>query len=84
MKCPTCGKPAGGGEQGIRVIDSRPCPGGIRRRRECQCGTRFSTIETIVYEAGGGVPVTNRTATRRFHKTGPGKHWVEVLQNWPE
>lgn len=31
-----------------RVVDSRPhIDGGIRRRRKCRCGFRFSTLEVL-------------------------------------
>ncbi|MBA4496456.1 transcriptional regulator NrdR [Paenactinomyces guangxiensis] len=44
MKCPFCGN------NGSRVLDSRPVHEGraIRRRRECeQCEQRFTTFETV-------------------------------------
>jgi transcriptional repressor NrdR len=44
MKCPHCGN------NGSRVVDSRPTDEGrvIRRRRECEeCGFRFTTFERI-------------------------------------
>ncbi|HXG41768.1 MAG TPA: transcriptional regulator NrdR [Dehalococcoidia bacterium] len=45
MECPFCGHPES------RVMDSRPGPGGIRRRREClACGRRFSTMERVELE----------------------------------
>lgn len=38
--CPECG------EVGSEVVDSRPRPNSIRRRRECTaCGARFTTVE---------------------------------------
>lgn len=41
MKCPKCGK-----EDSQQVINSRHNNSGyIIRRRECECGNRFSTIE---------------------------------------
>lgn len=41
MECPYCGGPS-------RVVDSRPIPEGIRRRRECQrCERRFTTHERL-------------------------------------
>ena len=41
MKCPYC-------ERASKVIDSRPIPDGIRRRRECAaCGRRFTTHERL-------------------------------------
>lgn len=43
IHCPGCGK------RSLRVVATRPVPGGIRRRRECNlCGFRCSTIETVV------------------------------------
>ena len=44
MKCPQCGN------NGSRVVDSRPTNGGqvIRRRRECEkCQFRFTTFERV-------------------------------------
>ena len=41
MKCPYCERPS-------KVVDSRPIPDGIRRRRECTgCGRRFTTHERL-------------------------------------
>ncbi|UPT53376.1 hypothetical protein [Synechococcus phage Ssp-JY39] len=43
--CVGCGKGK------LLTIDSRPCHGGIRRRKECnKCGYRVTTIEKIVGE----------------------------------
>lgn len=42
LHCPGCGKRA------FRTLDSRPTRGGQIRRRECVCGFRVTTIETIV------------------------------------
>jgi transcriptional regulator NrdR family protein len=41
VKCPACGHPNAG------VINSRKPDGGTRayRRRKCECGHRFTTIE---------------------------------------
>ena len=58
MRCPKCGS------QEDRVVDSRlQREGGIiRRRRECvKCGTRFSTLETILKE---GLVVVKRDDRR--------------------
>ena len=42
MNCPFC-------RSASKVVDSRPIPDGIRRRREClRCGRRFTTHERIV------------------------------------
>lgn len=42
MFCPFCGF------NDSKVIDSRPCEGKIRRRRECiSCGKRFTTFESV-------------------------------------
>ncbi len=53
MQCPYCGRDS-------KVVDSRPIPDGIRRRRECTaCGRRFTTherlapVEIRVAKAGG-------------------------------
>lgn len=41
MNCPYCEGPS-------KVVDSRPIPDGIRRRRECEaCGRRFTTHERL-------------------------------------
>lgn len=41
--CPECGEAAGS-----QVIDSRPSPHGIRRRRLCLgCNGRYSTLEMV-------------------------------------
>lgn len=39
--CPTCGTDS-------RVVDTRPHKKGRTRRRECENGHRFSTLETII------------------------------------
>lgn len=49
MLCPACGQADASG-----VKDSRPQPGGTRRRRVCACGHRFRTLEVAV----GTEPVT--------------------------
>ena len=42
MRCPHCQSDSS------RVVDSRPAPEGIRRRRECeQCASRFTTYERV-------------------------------------
>lgn len=38
MECPYCLGPTW-------VSDSRRMPGGVRRRRKCHCGKRFTTYE---------------------------------------
>lgn len=40
--CPECGSPS------KRVVDSRPKGIGIRRRRECEKGHRFTTHERVI------------------------------------
>jgi hypothetical protein len=46
MKCPRCKRPTIG--QVRSVIDSRPTTKNeIRRRRQCECGSRFTTYEVI-------------------------------------
>ena len=42
MFCPECGA-----EGKAFVIDSRPTLDGIRRKRKCECGARFHTIEIL-------------------------------------
>jgi len=41
MNCPKCNK-------ATSVIDSRKKEAGVRRRRVCECGERFTTNEVIV------------------------------------
>lgn len=41
IACPKCGS------QDQNVIDSRPVGGRVRRRRQCECGERFTTVEMI-------------------------------------
>lgn len=44
MNCPRCGGRT-------LVKDSRPSTGNhVRRRRHCECGNRFTTMETIVVD----------------------------------
>lgn len=76
MKCPYC-------ERASKVIDSRPIPDGIRRRRECTaCGRRFTTherlapIEVRVTKAGDRPnenfqPEKIRRVVERVSKDGP-------------
>lgn len=41
IPCPECGSSSG------KVVDSRPRDGGTRRRRICDNGHRFSTVEVV-------------------------------------
>lgn len=43
LACPACGD-----RSSSLVIDTRPAGRVIRRRRECRCGHRFTTHETVV------------------------------------
>ena len=43
LKCPTCGH-----RGWCEVTETRGTASGITRRRECECGARFSTVETVV------------------------------------
>lgn len=43
MKCPTC-------QQETTVAETRVVVSGMRRRRRCLCGARFTTVEVIVPE----------------------------------
>lgn len=45
LLCPACGNDK------LVVRDSRPQPCGVRRRRVCECGHRFTTIETVIADA---------------------------------
>ena len=61
MRCPFCGY------EDTKVIDSRPCDGKKRRRRECpKCTKRFTTYEIIempqlmVYKKDGSFEPFNR------------------------
>lgn len=40
MRCPQCRKTS-------KVLETRPCAHGMRRRRECLMGHRFTTFEMI-------------------------------------
>lgn len=51
LHCPKCNAIVTSG-----VVDCRLAFGGFRRRRECQCGERFTTLETVV-ELHPGQPV---------------------------
>lgn len=43
LYCYACGKKM------LRTVDTRPCHGGVRRRKQCvSCGERVTTIEKIV------------------------------------
>lgn len=48
MRCPTCSSAA------TRCIDSRDHALGRRRRHECECGMRFTTIEVYGDGTRGG------------------------------
>jgi hypothetical protein len=49
MTCPVCGTVQESGTD--RIVESRlAASGGVRRRRECRCGHRFSTIEKTIDE----------------------------------
>jgi hypothetical protein len=52
MKCPPCGIDVSQKDGCCRVMDSRSTKAGIRRRRVCQCGEKWTTIEEIVSEKG--------------------------------
>jgi transcriptional regulator NrdR family protein len=41
--CPRCGTP-----DDTRVVDSRPHTSGRKRRHQCGCSHRFSTIEILL------------------------------------
>lgn len=43
MNCPNCGADSG-------VLETRRAPSGLRRRRWCKCGHKFTTLELIVPE----------------------------------
>lgn len=58
-RCPACGGP-------MAVIDSRPSPEGIRRRRMCHCGERITTYETSslsVHQMGSLLAKVRRAST---------------------
>ncbi len=42
--CPACGR------RKSKTSDTRPSGDMIRRRRQCQCGRRFTTFETVAVE----------------------------------
>lgn len=51
--CPECGGKL------KAVIDSRSALSGVRRRRECVKGHRFTTLETVVPDSKQGHPVVS-------------------------
>lgn len=50
IACPVCGN----FDHGVK--DSRPGPGYWRRRRACNCGERFTTVEFHAADLRQGVP----------------------------
>lgn len=44
IPCPSCHR-----EMSHRVLNTRMVDGTLRRRRQCGCGCRFTTQETILY-----------------------------------
>lgn len=68
MRCHVCD------DNATAVLDSRHCSGGIRRRRVCGCGERFTTYEFHVDKpfvgGGGGAAKLLMTATL-ISKLGP-------------
>lgn len=69
MKCPYCGN------EGSRVIDSRPAENNaIRRRRECDdCGKRFTTYEKIETES---LTVIKKDKARQIYDRNKIRHGI--------
>lgn len=67
MKCPKCNCMTHGS-----VIDSRPSgENGIRRRRRCECGFRYTSIEIIVSNThNGSIPLADQTLLYEFGRGG--------------
>lgn len=61
IKCPSCAGKS-------MVVDSRPDKKGIRRRRRCDCGHRFSTIETVLKEVVKAKVERVPSGKRMLHK----------------
>jgi hypothetical protein len=65
MNCPSCGAES-------RVYETRRSEPGIRRRRTCACGGRFTTLEIVVPDSPGFrgelrlVPTIELTKLRRL------------------
>jgi transcriptional regulator NrdR family protein len=52
--CPKCGAWTS------TVVDSRPSVNGTRRRRQCACGHRYSTLEIVDIDANRSVQKVHR------------------------
>jgi len=74
MQCPKCNS------KDIRVLDSRPEPKLVRRRRFCNsCNHRFSTIERLAEVPKQRKPAVKRTPTTpKIRKTKKYNEWRDV------
>lgn len=61
IKCPSCSGKS-------MVVDSRPHKKGIKRRRSCECGHRFSTLETVLKEVVKASVARPPSGKRMLHK----------------
>lgn len=61
-RCPNCST------ANLKVIDSRPnkVANNCYRRYRCECGHRFSTLETILPEASTAAEMKSKHAVDRF------------------
>ena len=67
------------------VVDSRPTEDGtaIRRRRLCECGTRFTTFERIQHREIMVIKKNGRKSLKNLHKNNifrgqPARHGLET------
>lgn len=54
MACPECGSTRS------KVYESRGSDAGVKRNRECECGYRFTTVETVLGPVMRGKPAASR------------------------
>lgn len=88
MNCPSCGKKT-------KIIDSRVAGdrtvvskghqysgSKVRRRHECKCGTRFSTIEVLCEILPSKFPPENRYRKRKPKQPKANKNndWLERIK----
>jgi hypothetical protein len=76
MNCPKCSK-------ATSVIDSRKKEAGVRRRRVCECGERFTTNEVIV-QLRKGVYERKFIQPLSMSQSANGNWTISVDDNTPE
>jgi transcriptional regulator NrdR family protein len=76
MNCPKCSK-------ATSVIDSRKKEAGVRRRRVCECGERFTTNEVIV-QLKKGVYERKLIQPLSMSQSANGNWTISVDKNTPE